>query len=142
MRFWDSSAIVPLLFTDAESPAALDLLEQDGEIAVWWATETECISALSRRERDAQLSAAGVATAMIRLTALSAAWREIQPIGRVRQIANRLLRTHPLRASDSLQLAAAIVAAEDQPATLGLVTFDQRLAEAATREGFAVSLPG
>jgi hypothetical protein len=35
-------------------------------------------------------------------------------------------------------LAAAIVAAEDQPATLGFVCLDERLKTAAQREGFAV----
>jgi hypothetical protein len=54
----------------------------------------------------------------------------------------RLLRVHPLRTSDALQLAAAIVAAEDHPATMPLVTLDERLAQAADREGFPVVRPG
>ena len=38
-----------------------------------------------------------------------------------------------------LQLGAAIVAAENHPATLPIVTLDERFAPAAEREGFPVS---
>ena len=56
----------------------------------------------------------------------------------VRNIAQRLLRTHPLHSADSIQLAAAIVAAELEPASLEFVCLDDRLSEAAMREGFRV----
>jgi hypothetical protein len=49
-----------------------------------------------------------------------------------------LLRTHALRAADSLQLAAALVAADHNPATLEIVCLDARLNVAAKREGFTV----
>lgn len=55
--------------------------------------------------------------------------------------ARRLLRVHALRAADALQLAAAIAASEADPASLKLVTLDERLAEAARREGFPVAVP-
>jgi uncharacterized protein len=41
-----------------------------------------------------------------------------------------------LRAADALQLAAAFVAAEGRPSSLQLVTLDERLADAASKEGF------
>lgn len=141
MRFWDSSAIVPLLLEERSSDAVRAAFRRDPELVVWWATQVECVSALTRHDREGVVSAAGMIEALGRLDDLAMAWREIEPGSRVKQLANRLLRTHPLRAAEALQLASAIVAAEDQPATLGLVTFDQRLADAATREGFAVSLP-
>jgi hypothetical protein len=50
----------------------------------------------------------------------------------------RLLRVHALRAGDALQLAAALVAAEGQPGSLEIVTLDERLALAASREGLRV----
>jgi predicted nucleic acid-binding protein len=56
-------------------------------------------------------------------------------------MATRLLRVHPLRAADALQLAAAIIAAEDDPRSLPFVTLDDRLALAAEREGFPVVDP-
>ena len=48
MRFWDSSAIVPLLVREENSDSLLDLREADRDMIVWWGTETECLSALAR----------------------------------------------------------------------------------------------
>ncbi|HEY5047063.1 MAG TPA: hypothetical protein VII49_03465 [Rhizomicrobium sp.] len=50
----------------------------------------------------------------------------------------RFLRVHPLPAADALQLAAAFIAAERRPASLQLVTLDERVAVAARKEGFAL----
>jgi len=49
----------------------------------------------------------------------------------------RLPRLHPLRADDSLQLPAALVAADHEPSRLGFVCLDKGLANAAQREGFS-----
>lgn len=141
MRFWDSSAIVPLLVDEATSAAMLSKYEQDPEMLVWWASEAECVSALARLERESLLDALSMTKSLGRLAALARAWQEIQPVARLRQTAGRLLRVHPLRAGDALQLAAAIVAAEDHPETLPFVTLDERLALAAEREGFMVVDP-
>ena len=51
------------------------------------------------------------------------------------------METHPLRAADALQVGAALVAAEEFPATLEFVTLDRKLAVAAEREGFRVIGP-
>lgn len=141
MRFWDSSALVPTLVNETASAGVLAELERDPAIIAWWATEAECVSALCRLERDGSLPAGAIGEALRRLAALAAAWQEVQPISLVRQTAIRLLRVHPLRTADALQLAAAIVAAEDHPAALAFVTLDERLAQAAEREGFPVTRP-
>lgn len=141
MRYWDSSAIVPLLVDEPSSAAVAREYEDDPEAFVWWATAVECVSALARLEREGSLSRAGMTEALTRLDALVRAWREIQPTEPVRRTAVRLLRVHPLRAADAIQLSAARVAAEDQPHTLPFVTLDVALAQAAEREGFAVVLP-
>jgi hypothetical protein len=141
MRFWDSSAIVPLLVNEASSSAVLRTYERDPEMAVWWATQIECVAALARHERDGTIAAAGIADAVDRLDALLLAWREVQPVEPVRRLALRLLRVHPVRTGDALQLAAAIAAAEDRSDTLEFVTLDDRLALAAQREGFPVVQP-
>lgn len=141
MRFWDSSALVALLVAEPSSEAVLWEYETDPEVVAWWATEAECVSALARLEREGNLAAPSMRDALRRLDGLARAWREVQPVTAVRTTAIRLLRVHPLRTADALQLAAAIVAAEDHPATLQLVTLDDRLAEAAEREGFAVVRP-
>lgn len=141
MRFWDSSAIVPLLVGEPSTTAATAEVERDPEIIVWWATEVDCVSALARLEREASLGGPGMTAAIERLDALARAWQEVQSVDRIRQTATRLLRVHGLRAADALQLAAAISAAEDRPASLGMVTLDDRLARAAEREGFKVAVP-
>jgi uncharacterized protein len=141
MRFWDSSAIVPLLVAEASTADVMAALEADPVLVAWWGTEAECVSALARLEREGGLDSAGMTAALVRLTALVATWHEVQPVALVRQTAIRLLRVHPLRAADALQLAAAIVAAEDSPAALPFVTLDERLGRAADREGFTVVQP-
>ncbi len=141
MRFWDTSALVPLFVSEPSSLAARKEFARDSEVVVWWVTESECVSALARLERDGDLTATSIVEALDRLNELSMGWREVQPVRRVRQVATRLLRVHPLRAADALQLGAAIVASEDQPATLPFVTLDDRLAQAAEREGFVVVRP-
>ncbi len=141
MRFWDSSAVVPLLVAESSTRALVDAFVRDPDLVVWWATEVECVSALARLERDGLIDAPAMAEALARLDGLALAWHEVQPAARTRQVAVRLLRTHGLRAADALQLAAAIAAAEDSPDSLPLVTLDARLALAAQREGFRVVTP-
>ena len=138
MRFWDSSAIVPLLVHESSFENLRQLLLSDAEMTVWWGTVVECTSALARREREGLLALEMANRAYDRLRELSATWAEMVPSNPIRITAQRLLRTHPLRAADSLQLAAAIVASEGDPPSLQFVTLDHQLAEAAHREGFEV----
>jgi len=141
VRFWDSSAIIPLLVTDPLSARLEALVRDDPAVAVWWATPVECASAFARLDRDGNLSAPDWQKAMDRLRQGAAGWAEVSPTERVREQAIRLLRLHPLRTVDALQLAAALVASDFEPRTLELVTLDQRLAAAADREGFKVVAP-
>jgi predicted nucleic acid-binding protein len=138
VRFWDASAIVPLLVAEQQSRDLMSLLERDPTMLVWWGTPVECTSAVARREREGALPSADAATALDRLRRLADGWQEILPTDPVRSTAQRLLRVHPLRAADALQLAAAILAAEHEPSSLELVCLDERLVEAARREGFPV----
>jgi uncharacterized protein len=138
VRFWDSSAIVPLIVAEPNTQEIQRIAQDDPVMCVWWATEVECVSALARLERDHALTDADTLAALERLDMLAEAWNELQPFARLRGVARRLLRVHPLRAADALQLAAAVTAAEGQPASLEIVTLDERLAVAARREGFSV----
>ena len=138
MRFWDASAIVPLLIAEASTRRLQALAARDPDILVWWGSKVECASALARLERDAALDPPAVALAFDRLKQLAAGWHEVDPSDIVRGTATRLLRVHPLRAADALQLAAAFIAAEQRPASLEMLTLDDRLASAARKEGFAV----
>ena len=139
MRFWDASAIVPLLMTEAATKALQGRAGADPAMLVWWATEVECASAIARLERDGALDAAAVNEAFDRLKRLGEGWHEVEPSDTVREAAVRFLRVHPLRAADALQLAAAFVAAERRPSSLEIVTLDERLATAARKEGCVLS---
>jgi predicted nucleic acid-binding protein len=141
MKFWDASAVVPLLIGEKEHAAARSAFDDDPEITAWWGTTVECVSAISRRARDGSLGAGALSRAFERLDALAAAWHEVEPSPRVRQSATRMLRVHVLPAADAFQLAAALAASEDSPPALPVVTYDDRLGEAAEREGFVVITP-
>jgi predicted nucleic acid-binding protein len=97
-------------------------------------------SALARRERENLITAVEVEAALAATRQLADGWHEILPSDAVRHTAERLLRAHPLRAADSLQLAAALVAADHDPTTLEMVCLDTRLTIAARREGFKVQI--
>lgn len=139
MKYWDSSAIVPLLVEEQATTSLLNLYRRDSVILAWWGADVECVSALSRLERDGTLGVGEVTEALKRLQALRRSWQEVQPIEIVRETAKRLLRVHSLGAADSLQLAAALAVTQHRPSTLDFVCLDQRLAAAAQREGFNVT---
>lgn len=138
MRFWDASAIVPLLVAERSTRRLQDLAADDPAMLVWWASQIECVSALSRREREGALTSRATTLAHRRLGQLAAAWHEIDPSDAIREAAIRFLRVHPLRAADALQLASAFLAAERRPASLEIITLDERVTIAAQREGFVV----
>lgn len=137
MSYWDSAAVVPLLICEKRTDYYSRLRERES-IVTWWGTPVECASALARKLRDRTLTPAGFAAALHFLDQLQKNWTEIQPSPPLRQTAIKLLRTYPLRAADSLQLAAAIVASDFDPAGRRFLSEDERLKSAAEGEGFLV----
>lgn len=138
MRYWDASAIVPLLVQEPRTAEARALLTEDAGIVTWWGTRIESTSAIARLERAAALTPRQAGEAIEVLRAIAAGWHEILPADVVRETACRILRVHSLRAADSLQLAAATVMAGGHTSQAWFVAFDDRLREAASREGFLV----
>ncbi|MGQ0643208.1 MAG: type II toxin-antitoxin system VapC family toxin [Gemmatimonadaceae bacterium] len=137
MRFWDSSALVPLCLGQAETARSREWHREDPEVAVWWGSYVECASAIARVQRAGAIASSDAARALETLASVLDISFEVTPAEVVRAQALRLLRIHPLRAGDALQLAAAIEWSGSPP-TGEFVTFDERLADAATREGFSV----
>lgn len=142
MRFWDTSAVVPLLVEEPASAACRRELRADPRMAVWALTRTEIVSAVRRRERTGDLDASDVTVALERLEARSARWTEVDALDAVRRRAERLLAVHPIRAADAFQLGAAITLHDDRPHGRSFLTRDAGLADAARREGFSVIVPG
>ncbi len=137
MRFWDTSAIAPLLWMEETSSERTKQLEQDTLMAVWWGTSVEVESALFRPSSNSEIDAVNTERARTRLAFLSNSWIEIQPTDSIREMAKRLIRVHGLRSADSLQLAAALGACGNHPKNQNFLTGDQDLKRAATKEGFA-----
>lgn len=138
MRFWDSSAIVPLLLDQPASDRARALIEDDSDVVAWWGTTVECASAVARLRREGRLDTSEEAAALRILDRLRRGWYEVLPGDSVRAQALRVLRLHPLRSADAMQLAAALEWS-GTPARGVLVTFDDRLAESAELEGFQLA---
>ncbi len=137
MRFWDASAIIPLVLEQPASERARTLIASDSDVVVWWGTPVECASAFARLRREGRLSETQEATVSRRLGGMRAGWFEMTPGDQLRAQALRVLRLHPLRAADALQLASALEWS-GMPANGTMVTFDTRLALAAEREGLSV----
>jgi predicted nucleic acid-binding protein len=138
VKFWDASALVPLLVAEPVTRRLQALAARDPDMLAWWGSAVECASAVARLERAGQLDARGAALAFDRLKQFSEGWHEIEPSEVLRENAIRFLRVHALRAADALQLAAAFIAAERRPPSLDLVSLDDRLADAARKEGFSL----
>lgn len=138
MRFWDSSALLPLLVEQEASNRARGWLQSDPAVMVWWSARVECASAVERLAREGLLAAIQRKKALELLERMASEWDEMEAVTGIRETALRFLRVHPLRTADALQLAAAFTAAEQNPPSLEFVCLDQRLIEAAEKEGFQV----
>jgi uncharacterized protein len=138
MIFWDSSAILPLCVNEVMTPAVKEPMLRDPEMVVWWGTRVECVSAIARRLRDGTLKEDDVLLVRSLIEELSFHWHEVLPTDAVRTRAERLIMVHPLRAADSLQLAAALTWVREEPKGATIVCLDNNLRSAAAREGFTV----
>lgn len=138
MKYWDASAFVPLLVNESRSGDARSLLAQDRDIVTWALSHVEVVSAIERRARE------GVASSSVRISLVGKAHRMFQGIFQVDDLLRvqngcfSLLARYPLRSVDAQQLSAALVLANGQPQAMDFVCFDERLADAASREGFIV----
>jgi hypothetical protein len=76
--------------------------------------------------------------ALARIERITRDAHEVVDLAAVRARAVPLLARHALRAADAAQLGAALLVADDEPASLSMVVLDRRLADAAEREGLSV----
>jgi predicted nucleic acid-binding protein len=115
-------------------------LADDPDVVVWWGTIVEFSAAVARRERARPEGAASAraTAALAALDRFTRTWKQVPPSEPIRDEARRLVRVHDLRAADAFQLAAALVMAGGEPSSVPFVTLDERLALAASREGFPI----
>lgn len=136
--FWDTSAIVPLCCHQPTTAVVRRFARQHRRIVVWWGTSVESRSAFFRLLREGEVNEVGLQRAVNQLTALRGYWSEILPTDQVRDLAESVLGLYILRASDALQLAAALVWCNERPTRRPFICFDKQLTEAAKRAGFTV----
>lgn len=141
MRFWDTSAIVPLIVEEAPSKMCRDLFRADTNQIVSLLTRLEALSAIHRGRRQGFLDDEDVKRASGRLSVFSERWNQVPLADEVRRTAELLLKKHPLTAADSLQLAAALTWCSNRAKGRMFVVCDATLGAAATAEGFDVIEP-
>jgi len=141
VRFWDSSAIIPLVVREDRSPVMHELLAEDPDLILWWGSGVECASAVHRLRREGVLAPLEATQVLAGFASVLDAANVVEPTDAIIAASLRLLTAHPLRAADSLQLAAALLWAQDHPAGRDFVCLDARLRIAAALEGFRI-LPG
>ena len=138
MTFWDSSALLSLVLGQGATEE-LEVLAASGRaMAFWWGMKVEARATLSRAQRRGEIDELTAARLWTQVEALTATAHEVEPSEEVRTTAYQVVRVHELRAADALQLAAALVWADQRPAGIGFVCLDGRLRGAAAREGFDV----
>lgn len=134
----DTSAAVKLLLPEIGATVVSDLWDGSARVVASTLIRPEVASALSRRRRQGDISAA-------QHRSLGDAWEVIrseigfvQSNGDVVDLAVDLTRRHPLSGADAVHLASALALGIDD---VVLVTWDARLHAAALAEGLAVA-PG
>lgn len=138
MRYWDASALVPVVVQEPATDEVRSWLRDDPAIITWAWTHVEIASAIERLARGGDLSRAERRRSLEAFGALATTWDEVTDVLAVRSRALALLARHPLRAADAAQLAAAQLVGDHLDSALVFVCLDGRLAEAAEREGLTV----
>jgi predicted nucleic acid-binding protein len=138
VRFWDSSALFPVVVPERGTARVRQLIAEDPEIVVWALTRVELLSAVARRRRELQHPAAWLVRARRELLDASTIWAEVSAVDLVRTHAERIVERYPLRAADAVHIGAALVASDGDPTSLDFVTLDEAQARAAEGEGFRV----
>ena len=135
MRYWDASAVVPLLLVEPASQDMRRLIDAEPSIVTWAWTAVEITGAIECRAREGAIDRARRRVALDRLARLAQGWDEVTDVLAVRRRATGLLARHPLRAADAGQLAAALLIAPETGGALSFVCLNRRLSTAAEREG-------
>lgn len=136
--FWDTSALIPLIFHQSNSAQARQWARVHRPLVVWWGTYVESFNTIARLRREGALTQTQFDQAYQRLQVLRRSWVEIAPTSRIFDLAEKVLLPHSLSSADGLQLAAALAWCGEQPRRHAFVCADKKLSEAAKKTGFDV----
>lgn len=138
MRYFDASALVKRYVREAGSATVRRLLVSDTP-ATSRLSEVEVASALERRTREAAFSPAERDRALAALDRDLPAIVLVELTPAISTTARTLLRRHPLRAGEAVQLASCLYLQDQMGESVAFVAFDERLVTAARQEGLTVS---
>jgi uncharacterized protein len=140
IRYFDASALVKRYVDEPQSAEVRGLLA--GAIpATSRLSEVEIASALNRRCREGELSAAERDRALAALAADLAAMNVVELAPEISALAVRLLVRHGLRAGDAVQLASSTYLQRKVSREVEFLAYDRRLVDAAAGEGLTPAAP-
>ena len=135
MRFWDSSALVPLIADEAKTEILNQHMATDRLLLVSFITPIEVEGAVWRKVRHMRDEVARQRCQQ-RLASLRNDWNVVEEFLPALTEAHRMIARYGLRGADAIQLGCAIVA--NPPRGIPFVTLDEELAAAARAEGFPI----
>lgn len=119
----------------------MERLRTDATGAISQLTEVELVSALARRHREGSISAE-MLEGLVRSSDEELESVVVVEVSQaVVRLARALLLRHPLRASDAAQLGSCLELQDRLQQPVQFLAFDQRLNQAALREGLTLALP-
>ena len=138
MRYFDASALAKRYVREKGSVKVRRLLSSDLAATSRYSA-VEIASALARRVREGVLTDGDRERALAALREDMTAMLAVELTPEVVVRAQALLRRHPLRAGDAVQLASCLQLQDALEDRIALVAFDERLLAAARKERVAVA---
>ncbi len=129
--YWDASAVLSALFLDMHSKEAIAWLQKPGFHLLSSLAWAEVQAVIARVQREKAL--AGILIEAARKSVDSGPWRQLNMVP-TREMTRNLATKWSLRGADLWHLATANTVKSELP-ELTLLTFDQRLKDAAIGEG-------
>jgi hypothetical protein len=135
ITYFDASALAKRYVEEEHSLEVARLLAESSPATCRF-SEVEIASALARRCREGAFPVAERDRALATLRRDLDALYIVELVPEVVAAARELLRRHPLRAADAVQLGSALLLRDRLRSPIGFVAYDERLSAAAAKEGF------
>jgi uncharacterized protein len=137
VRYFDTSALVKQYLQEAGSKTVLELLKTGDNVYTASLTYAETHAAFSRRTREGLLTRETTRKLALRFDRDWESYDIVIMSDNVLRLARQMLYRHPLRSSDAVHLASALLLAQTTPTIRwAFVCADGRLCGAAEAEGF------
>ena len=138
MRYWDPSALLPLLVSDSATCLVRGWLDEDPDMITAAHTRLELRAAIELRSHQRLLSRPLRRRLLNQLEHLCASCDEVTAYAQLTRRSVSLLARHSLLPTEAMHLGAALLASDGDPASLTIVSLHHAITLAAEQEGFAV----